>query len=94
MTDDESTSAASDEKVTIQDKPSPNHDLAMMNKGESQNRWPGLITIALMFLMSCFFSTRTGQPSPASANAPETEFSSARAMSILVEIARLAHPPG
>lgn len=94
MTDDESTSAASDEEVTIQDKPSPNHELAMMNKGESQNRWHGLIILTLMFLMSCFFSTRTGQPSPASANAPETEFSSARAMSILVEIARQAHPPG
>ena len=66
----------------------------MMNKGEAPNRWRGVITIALMFLMSCFFSTRTGQPSPASANAPETEFSSARAMSILVEIARQAHPPG
>ncbi|MEE3136488.1 MAG: hypothetical protein VX291_01005, partial [Gemmatimonadota bacterium] len=65
-----------------------------MNKGEAPNRWRGVTTIALMFLMSCFFSTRTGQPSPASANAPETEFSSARAMSILVEIARQAHPPG
>jgi len=65
-----------------------------MNKGQARNRWRGPTSLMLMFLASCFFSTRTGQPSPVLASAPETEFSSARAMSILIEIARKAHPPG
>lgn len=56
--------------------------------------WRGPVTLLLLFALSLFASSRTGQVGEAAANAAESEFSSARAMSLLVDIARDAHPPG
>ena len=94
MSDYESPDLASDENLTIREEQSPDHGMGMTDERGARKRWHGVTTLTLIFAMCWFFSTRTGQPSPVSANAPDTEFSSARAMSILVEIARQAHPPG
>jgi len=59
-----------------------------------RSRWRGPATVALLFAISWVASSRTGLPRPVPANAPSTEFSSARAMSTLVDLARLPHPPG
>ena len=59
-----------------------------------RSKWRGPATAALLLAACIFASSRTGQPRPVSANAGETEFSSARAMGTLVEIARAAHPTG
>ena len=94
MSDYESPDLASDENLTIREEQSPDHGMGMTDERGARKRWHGVTTLTLIFGMCWFFSTRTGQPPPVSANAPDTEFSSARAMSILVEIARQAHPPG
>ncbi len=59
-----------------------------------RSRWRGAATLAALAALSAFGSTRTGLPRPGPANAPDTAFSSARAMATLVEIAREAHPTG
>jgi hypothetical protein len=56
--------------------------------------WHGPVTLVLLLLFGAFSSTRTGLPAPAPANAPDTAFSSARAMVTLVDLAREAHPTG
>ena len=54
----------------------------------------GPITLALLLIMAWFSSSFRAIPSPVPASAPESVFSSARAMSHLVRIAAEAHPPG
>jgi len=56
--------------------------------------WRGPVTLVALLLVSAFASTRTGLPRPVPANAPDSVFSSSRAMSTLVEMARRPHPPG
>jgi Peptidase family M28 len=59
-----------------------------------RTRWQGAVTLLFMLGLATAMSSRTGIPSPVPANAPDTAFSSARAMSLDVEIARTAHPTG
>ena len=59
-----------------------------------RSRWRGAVTLLFLVGAAVFSSTRTGQPRPVPANAPDTVFSSARAMTMLVDIAREAHPTG
>ena len=59
--------------------------------------WNGLrgpITLALLLIMAWLSSSFRTIPSPVAANAPDSVFSSGRAMSHLVRIASEAHPPG
>jgi len=60
----------------------------------ARTKWRGVVTLLLLVGAAVFSSTRTGQPRPVPANAPDTVFSSARAMTMLVDIAREAHPTG
>lgn len=59
-----------------------------------RSRWRGPVTLAVLVAAAWATSSRRTVPSPAAANAPDTAFSSARAMSMDVEIARTAHPTG
>ena len=59
-----------------------------------RSKWRGPATAALLLAACIFASSRTGQTRPVPANAGEAEFSSARAMVTLVEIARAPHPTG
>jgi len=59
-----------------------------------RSRWKGPLTLAVLVAVSVVASSRTGLPRPAPANAADTMFSSSRAMSTLIEIARLPHPTG
>jgi hypothetical protein len=59
-----------------------------------RRKWRGPVTLAFLLVLSVVASSRTGLPGPVAANAPDTAFSSSRAMSMLAEIARDAHPPG
>ena len=59
-----------------------------------RNRWMGPVTLTVLLLASWIATGRTGLPRPVPASAPDTAFSSARAMSTLIEIAREAHPTG
>ena len=59
-----------------------------------RNRWKGPLTLLLLALAVWVSSSGTGLPAPVPANAADTEFSSARAMSMLVEIASDPHPTG
>lgn len=61
---------------------------------EVRRRWRGLVTLVALLLVSAFASTRTGLPRPVPANAPDSAFSSSRAMSTLVEMVRRPHPTG
>jgi MFS family permease len=61
---------------------------------EPRNRWKGPLTLVLLVAAAWISSPRTGLPRPVPANAPDTAFSSARAMSMLVEVASDAHPTG
>ncbi len=54
----------------------------------------GLITLVVLLVAAWLASTGPAVPRPVQANAPDTAFSSARAMSELVEIARRPRPPG
>ena len=54
----------------------------------------GFVTLGLMLLMAWFSSSFRTIPSPVPASAPDSVFSSGRAMSHLVRIASEAHPPG
>ena len=56
-----------------------------------RSRWLGPLTLAALVATAAMASSRTGQVRPARpANAPDTSFSSARAMAVLVDIARRA----
>ncbi|MDH3205431.1 MAG: M28 family peptidase [Gemmatimonadota bacterium] len=59
-----------------------------------RSRWRGPVTLAILIGLAVVASTRTGIPRPVPANAPDTQFSSARAMATLIEIARQPHPTG
>jgi hypothetical protein len=59
-----------------------------------RSRWKGPVTMALLVFGAWFGSSSTAVPAAVPANAPDTAFSSARAMSHLVNVARMAHPPG
>lgn len=56
--------------------------------------WRGPVTLLLLAFMGWGFSTRRSIPSPQPVNAPDSVFSSGRAMADLVEIARRPHAPG
>ena len=57
------------------------------------SHWMWLWTLAVLAVMGWAASANRHLPSPVPANRPDTLFSSARAMSQLVEIARKPHPP-
>lgn len=59
-----------------------------------RSRWRGPAMLAALVVATVLTSSSRYLPSPEPANAPDTVFSSARAMSNLVEIARRPHPPG
>ena len=59
-----------------------------------RRRWRGPATLVVLLALGWVSSSRTGIPSPVPANAPATEFSSARAMATLVDLAREPHAPG
>ena len=69
-------------------------DGAAARREEPRSRWRGPATLVLLLAVSWVASSRTGLPRPVPANAPDTAFSSSRAMSTLIEIATDAHPPG
>ena len=54
----------------------------------------GFVTLGLLLLVAWFSSSFRTIPSPVPASAPDSVFSSGRAMSHLVRIASEAHPPG
>ncbi len=54
----------------------------------------GWLTLLALLVLAWLSGTGRVVPGPAPANAPDTAFSSARAMTELGEIARLPHPPG
>ena len=54
----------------------------------------GYVTLGLLLLVAWFSSSFRTIPSPVPASAPDSVFSSGRAMSHLVRIASEAHPPG
>ncbi|MGD8728315.1 MAG: M20/M25/M40 family metallo-hydrolase, partial [Gemmatimonadota bacterium] len=57
-------------------------------------RWRGPLTLAAMVVVAVVASSRTGQSRPGRASAPDTAFSSARAMTALLDIAQRPHPIG
>ncbi|MEQ1855041.1 MAG: M20/M25/M40 family metallo-hydrolase [Longimicrobiales bacterium] len=59
-----------------------------------KKRGRGPLTVAILVAMVALASSRVAMPRPAPANAPDTAFSSARAMAMLVEVARAPHPTG
>ncbi len=59
-----------------------------------RRRGRGPLTVALLVAFVALGSTRVGMPRPVPANAPDTAFSSSRAMAMLVEVARVPHPTG
>ena len=72
---------------------------ATVTSGESKasiagTRWQAFLMLTALFSLSIFASSRTGLPSPVAANAPDSVFSSARAMTTLTGMVRRAHPPG
>lgn len=56
--------------------------------------WRGPLTLFLLVLGVWLASSHRWLPSPEPANAPEAVFSSARAMTTVVEMTRRPHPPG
>ncbi|HSH76775.1 MAG TPA: M28 family peptidase, partial [Longimicrobiales bacterium] len=58
------------------------------------SRWRGPVTLVLLVAVAGLSSTRMAVPRPVPANVSDTVFSSARAMSMLVEIAERPHPTG
>lgn len=59
-----------------------------------RSRWRGPAVLVFLMVLAWLSSSYRYLPSPVPANAPDTTFSSARAMANLVEIARRPHPPG
>jgi hypothetical protein len=59
-----------------------------------RTRWRGPAVLAFLVVLAWLSSSYRYLPSPVPANAPDTAFSSARAMANLVEIARRQHPTG
>ena len=69
------------------------HDRPKVTEGP-RSSWRGFATLGLLAGIALISSLRTGLPAPVPANAPDSGFSSARAMSLLVDIARKARPTG
>jgi len=71
-------------------------DDAAARRQEPRSTWRGRgpATLAILLAVSWVASSRTGLPRPVPMSAPDTAFSSSRAMSMLIEIATDAHPPG
>jgi hypothetical protein len=59
-----------------------------------RSKWRGPVMLLVLLMAAWLASSQRTLPRPGAANAPDTAFSSARAMAHLVEIARAAHPPG
>jgi hypothetical protein len=59
-----------------------------------RSRWRGLLTLVILVGLAALSSSRAAVPRPVPANAPDSVFSSARAMAMLVDIARTPHPTG
>ncbi len=59
-----------------------------------RSRWRGPVTLLVLAVAAFLSSSYRTLPSPVAANAPDTAFSSARAMSMDVAIAGEAHPTG
>ena len=60
----------------------------------ARSRWRGPVTLVLLIGLAALTSSSTGLPRPVPANAGDEVFSSARAMSLLIEIARRPRPSG
>ena len=83
------------EKASAEEAPGESEQAAPEPAEEGpRSKWRGPATAALLLAACVFASSRTGQLRPVPANAGEAEFSSARAMATLVEIARAPHPTG
>lgn len=54
----------------------------------------GLLTLVVLLIGGWLSSSYRSMPSPEAANAPDTVFSSARALATVVDLARAPHPPG
>lgn len=54
----------------------------------------GLLTLAVLLVGGWLSSSYRSMPTPKAANAPDTAFSSARALATVVDLARAPHPPG
>jgi hypothetical protein len=59
-----------------------------------RSRWRGPLTLALLVGIAAVASSSTGIPRPLPANAPDSVFSSSRAMSMLIEVAQRPRPTG
>jgi hypothetical protein len=59
-----------------------------------RKRGRGPLTAALLVALVALSGSRVAMPRPAPANAADTAFSSARALAMLVEVARRPHPTG
>lgn len=56
--------------------------------------WRGVVSLLFLVGLAWWFQPERSMPSPLAASAPDSVFSSARAMAHLTQIARRAHPPG
>jgi hypothetical protein len=59
-----------------------------------RSRWRGPLTLLMLVALAALSSSRAALPRPVPANAGDTLFSSARAMALLVDIARSPRPTG
>lgn len=60
----------------------------------ARSRWRGPVTLAFLIVAAWASSPQRAVPDPVAANAPDTAFSSGRAMATLVELARRPHVVG
>lgn len=72
----------------------PAEGRAVVGPGGGRRWMPALVTLVVLLLGVWLSSANRTLPSPAPANAADTAFSSARAMSLLVEMARAPRPVG
>lgn len=75
-------------------KPEPGPGTSPAATPPPWNGYRGFVTLGLLLLAAWFSSSFRTIPSPVPASAPDSVFSSGRAMSHLVRIASEAHPPG
>lgn len=61
---------------------------------EARSPWRGAVTLVVLLVAAWMSSPGRAVPAPVAANAPDSVFSSGRAMAELVEIARAPHPTG
>lgn len=84
----------SDEELGIADEGTDPTDGAGARDGRPVQAWRGMVTLLVLLGGIWLTSSARSLPSPRAANAPDSVFSSARAMTVLNEIARRPHPPG